>query len=399
MAVFSDLPNELIVEIWGHVIEPEAVESFAQVSKKIYSFSAPFVREHAYLKQQYSQIRFSYRNEPAHLLGKILLNPRIAFYISDLHIPQLALLGTPQAFSKDTMAAFEHAIHASPLIASWEAEYWVTDIMKGNEDPIIALIVMQLTKMETFILCKSISGKDRYLLTTLERIIKSSELTQLGQLKKSVVATKVDGHAHDDSSATSAFSTVRVMGILGDFRLEMISRLLRNTKELKTFAYSRSFCYSFEIIHLCNELIKCSQHSLQRLFINEKSAAPGQMGDLTHFKMLAELNVNFVLLFNSMIEAHGDLAEVLPVSIERVTLSLIKTSIASEVLKKVILEIIKSKMEERLPNLQALAFEFGGFSNSVTDDNMTLINELEGVSAEAGVRLSAIGYPITASSV
>ena len=100
-----------------------------------------------------------------------------------------------------------------------------------------------------------------------------------------------------------------------------------------------------------------------------------------------------------MIEAHGNLAEVLPVSIERVTLSLIKTSIASEALKKVILEMIKSKMEERLPNLQALAFEFGGFSNSVTDDNITLVNELEGVSAEAGVRLSAIGYPITGQSV
>ena len=73
MAIFSDLPNELVLCIWGYVIEPDDVESFALVSKRIYSLSSQFMNEHASLKRQYSKIWISYRQgnyEPADLLEK-----------------------------------------------------------------------------------------------------------------------------------------------------------------------------------------------------------------------------------------------------------------------------------------------------------------------------------------
>ncbi len=41
MANFSKLPNELIIQIWGYVIDPDDVENFALVSKCIYGLAAP----------------------------------------------------------------------------------------------------------------------------------------------------------------------------------------------------------------------------------------------------------------------------------------------------------------------------------------------------------------------
>ncbi len=85
MAVFSDLPNELIIGIWGYVIQPDDVVSFALASKRIYGLSSQFLIEHSSLKQQYSKIFIcsSIGNyEAADLLEKILLNNRIVFYIS-----------------------------------------------------------------------------------------------------------------------------------------------------------------------------------------------------------------------------------------------------------------------------------------------------------------------------
>lgn len=177
MAMFSDLPNELIIGIWGFVIEPDDVESFALVSKRIYGLSSQFVDEHVSLKQQYSKICFSYRKRnygPADLLEKILLDTRIAFYISSLEIdqmrPQLEEQTTRQAYCKDTMALFEGVVRASPLITGSEVEDWITDVRKGYEYPIIALVIMRLTKIKEFDLWESKRDEGRYLLRTLERI-------------------------------------------------------------------------------------------------------------------------------------------------------------------------------------------------------------------------------------
>lgn len=88
MAMFTDLPNELIIDIWGGVIDPEDVESFALVSKKVYDLAAPFLKEHTCLKQQYSRVCYpnGQTGEVVYLLEKMLLNPRITLYINELQI-------------------------------------------------------------------------------------------------------------------------------------------------------------------------------------------------------------------------------------------------------------------------------------------------------------------------
>lgn len=50
MARFSDLPNEMVTEIWKHVLEPEDVESFARVCKTVHGQASSFLRLHRQLR-------------------------------------------------------------------------------------------------------------------------------------------------------------------------------------------------------------------------------------------------------------------------------------------------------------------------------------------------------------
>lgn len=52
MTGFTDLPNELMVE----VLDPEAVPNFAVTSKEIYALGSSFIKEHHELRARYSFI-------------------------------------------------------------------------------------------------------------------------------------------------------------------------------------------------------------------------------------------------------------------------------------------------------------------------------------------------------
>ena len=70
---------------------------------------------------------------------------------------------------------FPDAIRASPLIAPSEMGDWIADVELGDEEPILALIVLRFTQLETFELGLYFSGVGGYLLQTLKRITKASE--------------------------------------------------------------------------------------------------------------------------------------------------------------------------------------------------------------------------------
>lgn len=391
MGIFSDLANELILGIWGYVIEPNDVESFALVSKRIYGLSLQFVNEHASLKQQYSKITFRYserNNEPADLLEKMLLNTRIAFYISSLQIfywkSRWRVQTTPQAYRKDTMALFEDAIRASPLITGSEAEDWITDVRKGNDDPIIALIIMRLIKIKEFALLES--NRDAYILRTLERITQSPEAVV--QPRQSISGTEINSNNQLTSTRPSMFFTVSYMEMASlNITFDMVSQLLRCMKGLKRFYYCRFRGSSFEISQLCDKLRECSQLSLQKLSIHGEDTG---LGDITQFQILAEVAIDFGVLLGNPDDTCRNLADVLPMSIESVEIRSIGEIIPFQVFRRVILDMIKCKME-RLPKLKELTFDFGPYLDETTTRNIELITELQGMSAKVGVLLSARG--------
>lgn len=393
MAIFSDLPNELILGIWDYVIEPDDVESFALVSKRIYGLSSQSLNEHARLKRQYSNIWISFREgnyEPADLLEKILLDTRIAFYINGLQIaisrPLWQWETTPQAYCKDTMSLFQAAIHASPLVTSSEEEDWITDVGKGNEDTLVALIIMQLSKIKEFSFFVSSRDEGHYLLRTLERITQLSEAAI--QPKQSITGTEINGDNRITSTRPSMFFTVSYlkMGSL-DMTFDMVSQLLRCIKGLKRFSYWRHRGSSFEISHLCEKLLERSQLSLQKLSLYGEDTG---LGDITQFQILAELAVNFDVLLGNTDDSCRNLAEVLPMSIEVVKIFSTRKTASFQVFRRVIFDMIKCKMEH-LPKLRELTFQFGIHDDEHATGDLELITDLQGMSATVGVLLTVKG--------
>ncbi|CAF9938628.1 hypothetical protein IMSHALPRED_001029 [Imshaugia aleurites] len=382
MATFSDLPNELITDIWVHVIEPEDVESFALVSKNVHALSTRFVKEHCDLKKQYSKISVSRRlgsRGAADLLKEILLNPRIALYINELRILDCIDRWGKQnpPFTVNTMDLFKNAIRHSTIIAPTEMGDWIADLELGNEDPIVALIVMQrhLTKLEKFEIDYLDTIADQYMIETLGRITLSSEAIILPG--SSAPESKIDSKKEIGLPRPAVFSNLSALTIRWfDIPLDIISRLLRSASELKSLSYNGSA----EPFQICNMLLECHQHSLQELYFNTYNPRERRLCDLcdfTRFEVLTDLKIRFCLLLGSDEKAYKALADVLPMSIERLTLYYAENT------RKVVSEMVKSKIK-RMPNLKALILNLDTDGSRHTN----LFTELQAKSAEVGVLLS-----------
>ena len=142
--------------IWEHVLEPRDVESFSLVSKHIYALGVPFVDEHKKLKREYSFLCTNVcPSVPALLLKKILLWPRVGLYVTHLSIDdyqtrwdlpddvideQLYFYHAP--YSEDDMKLFIEAICRASSVPPEEVEYWIRTIKEGDEDPILALLLL-----------------------------------------------------------------------------------------------------------------------------------------------------------------------------------------------------------------------------------------------------------------
>ena len=367
MATFSDLPNELVIAIWGYVLEPEDVESFALVSKGVNGLATPFVREHRRLKREYSEIRLLNDGtgfKPADLLEKMLRNPRIALYIKELQIIGWADCWEEQIFrddtsySMETMNLFEDTIRHSSLTSHTTIEDWIEEIKIGSEEPILALMIMQTTKLENLGLIRYRSVADHYLLRTLEQMTHSTEARQL-----------------------STFSNLSDLTILDcDITIDALSRMLRSIKDLKSFRYHGGVNSPIEDFEIRSKLFQSSQHSLHKLSFKKIDEEPVPMREFTRFEALTELEMDAFLLLSNKEKACRVLADVLPMSIEKVTLFWY-CSASFGVLQEVVSEMVKSK-EKRLPYLKELT---AGFVDTDISFHTERISELEAKSAGVGV--------------
>ncbi len=285
------------------------------------------------------------------------------------------------------MALFEGAIHISPFITGSEAEDWITDIEKGNEDPIVALIVMRLTKIKEFRLRESNRDAGGYLLRTLERITQSPEATVQPSQSKPRIETNGDNQM--TSTNPSMFFTVSEMELgCVHINFDTVSQILRCTKGLKDLDFECWGGSGFEMSSLCDKLLQCSQLSLQKLTIHCENI--GQ-GDIHQFQKLAEVTITLTALLGNTDDTCKNLADALPLSIESVIISTMsRQTIPCQIFRRLILDMIKCKTE-RLPKLQALAFDFGFYDQEDTTRNMEFICEIQGLSAQVGVLLSANG--------
>ena len=191
MAKFTDLPNELVVEIWSHILQPKDIENFALASKTIRTLAGKILVNHRKLTRELStfdiggsKMRFS----PAGLLKEILTNPRVALYTKKVIVPDLYVAWESKEgvnklktfdpeigedarhyrhtpYAEEDMELFKQAIgrakqffdlkHLAQCQCFQSAKYEVNrlrEIMgKGSELPIIVLFLLLFTNLKTMV--------------------------------------------------------------------------------------------------------------------------------------------------------------------------------------------------------------------------------------------------------
>ena len=178
MASFSSLPNEIVIEIWRHVLHPEDIENFALTSKGVRALGKPFLEEHRALKDTFSTYctrRPVGKVSAAGLLKEITIHPRVALYVKRLvvdvwrdrwespamefsFVHKRFMLSeqlsdrTPyvhKPYAETDMQIFEQVVKRNEYAFGKDmSEVLIKAIRDGREDPIVALLLLLLTNLK-----------------------------------------------------------------------------------------------------------------------------------------------------------------------------------------------------------------------------------------------------------
>ena len=330
MPTFSDLPIELVGITWGFVDESEDIESFALVSKKVSSLSTPVLQEHARLRNLRPTVDIDIDKHPSgpyEMLERLLHHPRLAFYIHEAHIedwrlPQIRPNVSLASLSPERIAAFEDAVHCSLYIPPSEKEGWVRRIKRGNPDPIVALIIMRLTKLRKLRLVYPYTGGNDYLHDTLKWMTLVPD--GANSLGSSVTHLGPDSGSQVGFKRPSPFRNIRDIELnRGDMEMNVLCKMLQGVKGLEKFAITSSPGDIVDFPRLKRELLRCSRASLYQLVLyDDDSQNQSYIGRLVGFENLVELNVSVSFLLGDPDEEDRRLVDVLPMSIEKLSIYL-----------------------------------------------------------------------------
>ncbi|CAD6589614.1 MAG: hypothetical protein ASARMPRED_004142 [Alectoria sarmentosa] len=183
MARFSDLPNELVREVAGHVM-PDDIESFSLISSGVYAQALPLLKEHRELKSRYSAFgnlektgfdgrrlgKSDFRGPQvmlncytgdslSNLLTDVLTDHRVVPYIKELRLDYCCLAWESEdpdpsnerhehiPYTEEQFALFKQALSRYLLPAKLEA--WTTQLELGHEGPIITLLIALLPNINS----------------------------------------------------------------------------------------------------------------------------------------------------------------------------------------------------------------------------------------------------------
>lgn len=160
---FSALPNELIFQI-SQRVQPADLENYGNTSNRIKDIAAPFVQEHRKLKREYTKIAVNHV-AAAKLLYDMCARPWIAFYPESVELRANKNWKTfANARNREQAALVEEItrkrsliedddirdfLHRTKFIPAHERDYWLEEITKGDEDYLLALMLVALPNIKT----------------------------------------------------------------------------------------------------------------------------------------------------------------------------------------------------------------------------------------------------------
>lgn len=186
MAQFTDLPNEVIIMIAESVL-PGDIVSFSATSKNLQHLSEPFLRKDREMKRKYRNYICNRRSrQVSRLLHDIILQPSVALYVKCLTVEtgcdvwdQDEPKPSHTGYLQQKMVSLKKAVAGS--LSTHEVSEWATAIGRGEEGPLLALLLLQLSNVATIKLRGSGDTCER-LFQTLKRIPETSGAPRLSRL-------------------------------------------------------------------------------------------------------------------------------------------------------------------------------------------------------------------------
>ena len=167
MPQFLDLPNEIIHEIVQHV-SPSDIESLAWTCARVKKVAANVLETHRALMRKHGVYRFCSdrirrRCDLSSLVNQILREPWTAVYVQKIILDRLArswfehpnekyLRSGPTKdllpFCEQDMSKLRNTVEKCIPSEDWDA-IWVQPLENGDEDPILALLLLLLPNLAT----------------------------------------------------------------------------------------------------------------------------------------------------------------------------------------------------------------------------------------------------------
>ncbi len=372
MATFTTLSNELILVIWDFV-EVEDVYNFSTISKQVYSLVRKVLREHCQLMKRLSTIS-NVAAESGELvepgifgrtLKEVLVNPRSARYPSLLEVGEWQgeweqERGHFRAMvPKEDLELFKQAARDNIDVEELDEEEdleedWLAAIDKGDEEPLIALLLLLLPNLREVHL-GAIREYHFCIETALEIIIDDKCSRKLRSVNLECMATTWQGplsfdhveafaaipsvtsiHGHtvdtyqqdpkdrlyywDSHIRTTDIVSLTFVSCSIDPRT--LATFLSTTRNLRHFFYSAKEADEdkFEPLLLCTALLANARDTLRSLIILADGQETSFMGSLKDFSCLESVQTDLRLLIGDPLLLARSPPAVLPSSIVSITL-------------------------------------------------------------------------------
>ncbi|CAD6590189.1 MAG: hypothetical protein ASARMPRED_004607 [Alectoria sarmentosa] len=366
MACFSNLSNELVLEILRNVA-PRDLGSACTITKTISLLAAPILEEHRRLRQQFLSINNFCDTEHAlvKFLIQILAKPHIAHYVrrlslyywcskwgdmGDLYGFQASTQSQMYPFESKDLQLLRAAVENSKIVRADEVDEWLQAIQNGNEDPVLALLLVHLPNLERF-RPFSIGMPIEQTSRTIQQIKHAPAGTYLSHLKNvsinfdrgwekadmkmffkslmslpSLTSCYVQGLTIDDKERNLEWhlrphesNIAKLAFILCTIGEKELSEVLESTKHLEAFSYRSlappdlSWRGSVGVLHH-------ARHSLEKLTLLPHGDFYTERCSLREFEVLREIDIELALFFSEIESDFQSLPDLLPPSIRIIRL-------------------------------------------------------------------------------
>lgn len=428
MAIFQDLPVEIILEILHHTYLPD-LESLARVSHTIRNVARPTLQSDLELRSSITKVTRKLRKIKhggrALVLYDILSTPRLAHYVRKLDLrkwflqweaplPELKTQGPYNAYPNDMTNAFGQAVAVEKLIPPSLKGMWIQKIEQGDEAPIMALVCMMLPNLThlridthvirhpcfqsflQYILSPASAGRalaevfvEDYPMIRIdddddrkqwirEIITLACEQPSYGRIDyidMGAGASVISDVPDQGQLSPMAYDSLSVKFRENAFDIQIVKDLLSCTNQLSDFNYVSGSGWALGLSYvysMCEYLQRIAKETLQTLCIRSSFGPPehggGPDGDLSSSKLLhtVELATRFLL------DAGGDfLRYEFPKSIRSVTLHHDLFEEDCTIYYELLDELSANKTES-LPNLQTIIISgLGNLFEALSDSHYT----------------------------